>query len=256
MDDERDEFRITSVASGRVSRAVPIATFLVGLFLGAAIVKPWDLIFPPKPPPQAESRPAASPGAGSAQPASSSLPSLPPGLPADCAFAGGWRVFALGQSDPLGGDGSSGGPGASVAPSGRRDIGNPLRRWIEVDPLKSAPGPADTRIPFVTIVSERIAGIGYCPPPDGLDVPPPGVRFDAWTLDAVGTPTPLALRRATLAATSTTDVAVFIGDGPTADGNARWPEGRFVFAVAAPGPEPYSRWFGVDIRTPPGKPFE
>jgi hypothetical protein len=255
MDDERDEFKITSVTSGGVSRAVPIATFLVGLFLGAAIVKPWDLIFPPQAPPAVASGPTASTGAGPGQPSPSPAPSPTSGVPADCAFAGGWRVFAIGESDPLGGDGSSGGPGSSVVPSGRRDIENPLRRWIEVDPLQSAPGPADPRIPFVTIVSERVGGIGYCPPPNGIDGPPAGVEFDAWTLDPAGTPTPLALRHATLPTPSITDVAVFVGDGPTVDGNASWPEGRYVFAIESPTPASYSRWFGVDIRTPPGHPL-
>jgi hypothetical protein len=253
MDDERDEFKITPVTSGGVSRAVPIATFLVGLFLGAAVVKPWDLIFPPQPPPVVASGPKAT-SAGSSPRSSISAPSPSPGVPADCAFAGGWRVFALGQSETLGGDGSSGGPGASVAPSGRRDIENPLRRWIEVDPLQSAPGPADPRIPFVTIVSERVGAIGYCPPPNGTDGPPADVAFDAWSLDPAGLATPLALRRATLPTPSITDVAVFVGDGPTVDGKASWPEGRYVFAVEARTPEPYSRWFGVDIRTPPGRP--
>ena len=63
---------------------------------------------------------------------------------------------------------------ASDDPTRFADIGNPLRRWLEVDPLPVASGPADRRIPFVTIVSDQIGGIGYCPPPDGTDGPPPG----------------------------------------------------------------------------------
>ena len=49
MDEHRDEVRFEPVSSKGVSRAVPILTFLVGIFLGAAVVKPWDLLFPPSP---------------------------------------------------------------------------------------------------------------------------------------------------------------------------------------------------------------
>ena len=43
---DHGEFRVEPVRSKAVSRVVPIATFLVGIFLGAALVKPWDLFFP------------------------------------------------------------------------------------------------------------------------------------------------------------------------------------------------------------------
>jgi hypothetical protein len=246
MDDHRGEFRVEPVRSRGVSRIVPIATFLVGIFLGAALAKPWDLLFP-APSPAIAQRPAVSSSAG---PTPSPSPSPPP---AECAFAGGWRVFALGQPDPLGGDGSTG-AGPSDDPAARTDIGNPLRRWLEIDPLRVASGPGDQRIPFVTIVSDRIAGIGYCPPPDGQDGPPSAVRFDAWVLDGAGAPTPLLLHRATLGSTSTIRVPVYIGADPPAGTGERWPAGRYIFAVESTDPGAYGRWFGVEIRSPPGKP--
>ena len=248
MDKKPDEFRIEPVSSKGVSRAVPIVTFLVGIFLGAALVKPWNLIFPasrtsidPRPTPTADARAEATPTRSQSGP------------PAECLFAGGWRVFALGQPDPLGGDGSSSEVGASDGPTRFGDIGNPLRRWLEVDPLKVATGPADRRIPFVTIVSNRIGGISYCPPPDGADGPPAGARFDAWMLDATGTPTALPLRAVTFDPTTTIEVPVFIGADHPAGHTERWASGRYVFAVELPDAGAYGRWFGVEIRTPPGK---
>ena len=245
MDDQRGEFRVEPVRSKGVSRVVPIATFLVGIFLGAALVKPWDLIFPAAAPAIAQ-RPTVSASAG---PPPSPTPSPPP---AECAFAGGWRVFALGQPDILGGDGSTGTAGSSAEPI-RTDIGNPLRRWLEVDPLQQASGPGDQRIPFVTIVSDRIAGIGYCAPPDGNDGPPDGARFDAWRLDSGGAPVPVPLHRTTLGSTSTIRVPVYIGADPPAGTIAHWPAGRYIFAVESTDPGAYGRWFGVEIRSPPGK---
>ena len=152
MDEHRDEVRFEPVSSKGVSRAVPILTFLVGIFLGAAVVKPWDLVFPPQPAavgpgPTSIARSSASP-----TPVASSTPT--PAVPAECMFAGGWRVFALGQRDALGGDGSTGGAvPPSAPPNGFGDIANPLRRWLEVPPLADATGPEDARVPFVTIVS-------------------------------------------------------------------------------------------------------
>lgn len=248
MNDQRDEFTTERVTTKDVSRAVPILTFLVGVFLGAALVKPWDLVFPPTPVTVAQ-RPTSTPAASAA-----ATPRLSPsGPPAECAFAGGWRVFAFGQPDPLGGDGSSADIPASEPPT-FKDMANPLRRWLEVDPLERAAGPDDQRIPFVTIVSDHIGGIGYCPPPGGADAPPAGARFVAWVLDAAGAPTPLPLRSVAVAPMGVIELTVFIGAERPVGRDGQWAPGRYVFAVQPPGAGTYSRWFGVEIRTPPGRP--
>lgn len=245
MNDERDEFTVQQVGSRGVSRAVPILTFLVGIFLGAAVVKPWDLLFPSSTsvvlPPISTAAPSRAP---TPEPVSSSVP-------AECAFAGGWRVFALGQPDRLGGDGSIQVSGAS--PDSRRtDIGNPLRRWLEVAPLEDGTGPLDPRIPFVTIVSDRIGGIGYCPPPSETDGPPAGATLDAWSMEAAGRPVPFPLRPAVLDPASEVEVAVFVGADQPPSSVAQWSTGRYIFAVeTADGV--YGRWFGVEIRSPPGR---
>ena len=247
MNEHRDEVRFEPVASGGVSRTVPILTFLIGIFLGAAVVKPWDLLLPPTHASVARvPTTAASPGATSTPEPSASQP------PAECAFAGGWRVFALGQPDPLGGDGSTGQVRASDAPINFGDIGNPLRRWLEVDPLDSGTGPDDAHVPFVTIVSERIAGIGFCPPQGDVDGPPAGARFVAWTLDQAGNPTSLPLQPARAGAAASIQVPIFIGADRPVTSDRRWEPGRYVFAVEAPA-SAYERWFGVEIRSPPGK---
>lgn len=252
MDDHPGEFRIEPVRSKGVSRIVPIATFLVGIFLGAALVKPWDLLFP-TPSPAIAQRPIVSASTGPPPPPPTPTATPPP---AECDFAAAWRVFALGQPDLLGGDGSTGGAGRGAAPTDRTDIGNPLRRWLEIDPLTDASGPADARIPFVTIVSDRIAGIGYCPPPDGKDGPPPGVGFGAWQRHPGVPPTGLPLRPATLGPGTTIQIPVYIGADQPAGTTERWPAGRYIFAVQAADPAAYGRWFGVEIRPPPGAPTD
>jgi hypothetical protein len=247
VNEDRDEVRFEPVGSGGVSRTVPILTFLIGIFLGAAVVKPWDLLLPPTHASVARvPTTAASPGATSTPEPSASQP------PAECAFAGGWRVFALGQPDPLGGDGSAGQVRASDAPVDFGDIGNPLRRWLEVDPLDAGTGPDDAHVPFVTIVSERIAGIGFCPPQGDVDGPPAGARFVAWTLDQAGHPTSLPLQPARAVAAASIQVPIFIGADRPVTSDRRWEPGRYVFAVEAPA-SAYERWFGVEIRSPPGK---
>lgn len=250
MDEHGDKVRIEQVGPKGVSRAVPMVTFLIGIFLGAAFVKPWDIIFAPGAAP-AQPAPVVV-AAASSTPAPSPTPagSRPP---AECAFAGGWRIFALGQRDSLGGDGSTGG-GADPSPGGVfSDIGNPLRRWLEVAPLDSVSGPDDTRIPFVTIVSSRITAVGYCPPPGGSDGPPTAAGLEAWSIDAAGVARQLTLQPVGEAgAPGTTEVEVFIStrDVPT---GGRWAAGRYVFAVATRDGS-YGRWYGLEIRTPPGPP--
>ncbi len=252
MDNQR-EFRVEPVSARRTGRALPVATFVIGIFLGAAVIKPWDLLSP--------ARIGSPEGSGSstsavdANPLASTPPSGPtPKPPGECAFAGGWRVFAVGQSDRLGGDGSTSGDGTtSAGPSTPADIGNPLRRWLEIDPLTSASGPADRRIPFVMIVSDQISGIGYCPPPNGADGPPPGALLDAWSIDMEGTPTQMPLRRVVPGSATTIEIDIFIGADVAAGDRARWPPGRYVFVVQGPGSGRYARWLGVEVRTPPGK---
>jgi hypothetical protein len=254
MSEGKDEFRVEAVTTNGISPAVPIFTFLIGILLGAAVVKPWDLVFPPAQAPVGHASPTT---AGASAPLAATSPTTSPAappVPAECIFAGGWRVFALAQPDRLGGDVSTARPEPSGSPARFADIGNPLRRWLEVEPLHDASGPEDARIPFVTIVSNRIGGIGYCPPPDGSDGPPAGAGFESWQLDETGTANAWPLRPVTLGPDSTIEVPVYIGAEPPEARNERWPPGRYVFAVDRGDPGAYSRWFGVEIRTPPGRP--
>lgn len=248
MDEHRDEVRVEPVGPKGVSRAVPILTFLVGIFLGAALVKPWDLLLPPTT--AAPVAPGPSVAAANPTPIPSSAPTASPG-PVECAFAGGWRVFALGQQDRLGGDGSTTGGSEPSAGPDFKDIGNPLRRWLEIVPLPSVSGPVDERIPLVTIVSSRITGVGYCPPPGGADGPPADAGLKAWRLDGPGAATEIQLQPVAGGGTIPTEIKVYIGSDDAAGG--RWPPGRYVFAVASSTTD-YGRWFGLEIRTPPGPP--
>ena len=251
MDEHRDEVRFEQVGSKGVSRAIPILTFLVGMFLGAAVVKPWDLVLPPRSASVAQAPLSSARSSSSPTPAESSAPSTS-SPPAECVFAGGWRVFALGQRDALGGDSSTGGAAQPSSPP-FADIGNPLRRWLEVAPLTEVSGPDDPRVPFVTIVSVRITGIGYCPPPGNADGPPVGSRLQAWSIGPEGVATALTLQRVRLTVPMALEIPVHIPAGEDPTGAGRWAPGRYVFSVST-ADGTYSRWFGVEIRTPPGKP--
>lgn len=258
MTDPDDELRVTRVEGRPIGRALPILTFLVGILLGAAIVKPWDLIFSPDP--SADARPSAASGAdASIAPVASPIASPSP-IADDCAFAGGWRVFAVGRRDPFGGDGSTTASAPPPDTSASRGIGEPLRRWLEIVPTADAADPEDPAIPFVTIVSDRIAGLSYCPPPGGVDGPPGEGRFTAWRTSTDGSApdgtgaTALTLRPATLDATSAIRVPVYVADDATTPDGASWATGRYVFRVGSSDDPGYDRWFGVELRAPSGPP--
>ena len=53
-------------------------------------------------------------------------------------------------------------------------------------------------------------------------------------------------------AAASIQVPIFIGADQPVTGDRRWEPGRYVFAVEAPAAA-YERWFGVEIRSPPGK---
>ncbi len=242
MNDPQKEFKVRSVGDRPPSRFLPIATFVVGIFLGVALIKPWDLFLAPVGRPD-------SVGSGPVAVATSTpTPSPTAEVPSECAFAAAWRVFAVGLPDPLGGDGTAGSPSATLRPAPTMDIGNPLRRWLEIVPSTAADGPDDPSIPFVTIFSERISGIGYCPPPDDVDGPPAGAILDAWRRSDDGRESPagpVALRAAVFDPTVTIEVPVYVPSDRSATADDTWAAGRYVFAVVGSG---YQRWFGVEIR--------
>jgi hypothetical protein len=134
------------------------------------------------------------------------------------------------------------------------DIGNPRRRWLWAEPLAVAVGPTDPEIPFVTIVSERIAGLGYCAPPDGSDPPPAGITVDAWSLDRPGEAMALPLRSVRAADSPNSPAeGVYVPASGELGVTRSWPSGRYVFEVhqAHSTGSGYERWFGVEIVQPP-----
>jgi hypothetical protein len=256
--DPSEKIPVTSVGGKPVGRMLPILTFLVGILLGAAVVKPWDLIFPTGP----NSGAAASTiAAGGSTPTPGPTPTPDPtstSAPDECAFAGGWRVFAVGQRDAFGGDGSTDRSAPPGQPTQPTDIGNPLRRWLEIVPLTTTGGPEDPAMPFVTIVSDRIAGLSYCPPPSGDDLPV-DTTFTAWRLaddptdPAAATASQLSLRPATLGPSNSIRIPVYVEDDVASADEVAWVPGRYVFRVGAGDDPSDQRWFGVEIRTPSGR---
>ena len=226
---------------------MPIATFLVGIFLGAALVKPWDLFFP-APTPAIAQRPTVSASAG---PSPSPSPTPPP---AECAFAGGWRVFALGAPDLLGGDGSTGAAGSSAStrrPDGHRQSAPTLagggsardrvRAGRPAHPVRHDRLRPDRRDRLLPAAGRQRRPAGRCPVR----------RLAARRRRHAGGPAhstapPWARRPRS--------------GSPCTSGRIRrrarsehWPAGRYIFAVEGSDLASYARWFGVEIRSPPGK---
>ncbi len=258
MTDPSDKIRVTPVGGEPIGRVLPILTFFVGILLGAAVVKPWDLIFPTSPNSEAAASTIAT-GGSTPTPGLTPTPGpTPTPDPDECSFAGGWRVFAVGQRDAFGGDGSTDRSAAPGQPTRPSDIGNPLRRWLEIVPLTTTTGPDDPAMPFVTIVSDRIAGLSYCPPPSGDDLPV-DATFSAWRLaddptdPAAVTARQLTLRPATLGPSNSIRIPVYVEDDVASGGGDAWLPGRYVFRVGSGDDPSDQRWFGVEIRTPSGR---
>jgi hypothetical protein len=117
-----------------------------------------------------------------------------------------------------------------------------IRVWRAIDPIGSASGPDDPRIPVFPVVSEGVTELGWCAPVVGPDRPEGLAAIDAWhrTLDGpVSMPT--TSTRATGAGTSFGGLYLPPGD----QDSGLWADGVYVFRYHEPtGRE---RWFAVEV---------
>jgi hypothetical protein len=210
--------RIADGGRGPLLLAALILVFIVG-----AVLKPWA----------SATRPQGLVQGATPQP-TQVAPSVEPdalaGLRAQCEEPEGWRVYSRG---------------------GFLDLA------VRVEPATAAAGPLDPAMPLIQVgvVNEAV---GYCAPWTGAERPPDLSLVSAWRLvrDAGGSLAAVALPLVRVAPDRASVLGALYagpadGSGPADGTTARWPLGRYVFAVRSPA---WERWWAVDISTPSAAP--
>ena len=132
-----------------------------------------------------------------------------------------------------------------------------VRVWRAIDPSARASGPQDARIVRVPIVAVEVHGLGWCAPVTGDRRPVGPITVTGWRIDA-GRAISIPLRRiepvegetplgAIYAAPDAPDCRFRDCDG-SADGEAGWPAGRYVFRYDDIGSGD-TLWIEVDVAT-------
>jgi hypothetical protein len=211
----------TTVRLGSRGREPVVLAVVIGVFLAAALWKPWAPPAGPRPLVQAPPTP---------HPAELASPAVDPlrALRAECEDPAGWRVY-----------------------SHESFLDQVVRVWRSVAPAAAAGGPLDRAIPLVP-AGPANRGLGYCAPWDGPDTPPPGATVTAWRIvERTGAPDEAVAIRLHALRPSPADPRGALygtpGDRPgPLDGRTGlvWPSGRYVFAVRAGG---WERWWAVEI---------
>ncbi|HET7182573.1 MAG TPA: hypothetical protein VFI15_10110, partial [Candidatus Limnocylindrales bacterium] len=153
---------------------------------------------------------------------------------AACLGTGAWRV-------------------ASLETWRNRDV----RVWRAIEPLAGATGLDDPGIPSVPVVADELAGLGFCAPAFGPDMPIGPARIQAWEVvgPSAANPiaTPIALRQVQPVGGTTPIAGLYVPrSGP-------WTSGRVIFRYEDAGAGT-TRWFAVELQvvgaapTPPALP--
>jgi hypothetical protein len=210
--------------------ALGLAVGVVAMAVAVAIVKPWGVID------STAGTTTRAPVAG--EPRSAKAATVPATdtdravVSEMCLEPNGWRLFAA-----------------------ERWPDRVARRWVRVEPLSGASGPADPRIPLISEPSLAVLAVGYCAPVTGHERPPASVSTTIYRLRH-GSPAddPLAwdVIRPPRVLPSTDESSLggaWASPGSTALSTSGWGDATIVMriATARPGPEDYSRWFGVVI---------
>jgi hypothetical protein len=221
----------TTTRLGGGGRRAAVVGALIAIFVAVALVKPWPGPGAPRPTPRATVTPIA-------------VQTIDPlaELRLHCQEPPGWRVYSQELWSTL-----------------------TVRSWRSLEPAYHASGPLDPAIPIVPL-GARIDALGYCSPWTPDQRPPDTARVDAWRIGAPGRDADrghfgapvaaAALSLQPLEASWPSVLGALYGppvDRVNEDGgaSAAWPDGRFVFAVRAPG---YERWWAVDVEAPTFRP--
>lgn len=203
--------------------------------LALAVLKPWSGPGDASRAVESDARTTPLPGVAAASPGPAATPSAtPPGYDApggQCFPGAGWRVFTV------------------ETRAGRR-----LRTWLAIEPA-GALSPRDPAVPFVEIVTERLAGLGFCVR-SGPDGPAPLAETRAWALTPEGSPVPVALAPLVAYTPYQPNLGSVYRPPTVSRGGAGegWSPGRYVFAVRQGSPRGAEWWFGVEVVIVPGVP--
>jgi hypothetical protein len=210
------------------SPAIGLAVGVVAIAVAVAIVKPWGVI---------NDAPVTTTNAPAASEPRAATAATVPATDTDRAVVAemclepiGWRMFAS-----------------------ERWPDRFARRWVRVEPIAGASGPADPRIPLIQEPSLAVLAVGYCAPVTGLDRPPSAAATTIYRLrhgrsaadpqawDVIRPPRVLPITDESSLG------AAWASPGATA--TSGWTDTTIVLNIAAAGPDAaaYSRWFGVVI---------
>jgi hypothetical protein len=230
--DDTHRFVSPTARIGPADRGSALVAGLIVLFLGVALMKPWDA-------PTGGWGAAGGvplPDSAGALPGAGATPAPTPDLSdlrQHCQEPLGWRVYSR-----------EGGNGRTV------------RAWRSVEPAPSASGPLDPAIPVVQL-GPGIEALGYCSPWTGLERPAVRSKVQAWRLapERRGGDGFVALALRSIAPAAPTPLGALFGpliggDRVGAPGQG-WPAGRYVFSLSSPG---WERWWAVDIAEPDRRP--
>jgi hypothetical protein len=134
-----------------------------------------------------------------------------------CLGAGGWQV-------------------ASLETWRGRDV----RVWRAIEPVATAAGPLDPRIPSVAVAADVLSGLGWCAPAFGPDQPVGPARVRAWQV-VDGEARSVTLRQVQPEDGITPVAALYL---PV---SGSWTSGLVVFQYADTGTGS-STWFAADLR--------
>ncbi len=229
---------LNPVALRSRDRRLSLATSLVAVLMGIAVLKPWGLGSAPAPsrPPRTFVPIAAPPTPRPTEDETADGLARP-----ICLGAGAWRV-------------------ASV----ERWRTHHVRVWRAVEPLSAASGPLDPGIPSVPVVALEIEALGWCAPGYGPERPIGPAEVTTWSV-AGATATEVRLRQLLPERGTTPIAALYEPEGACAPGlpcpsplvrpSGPWLPGRVVFRYEDLGAL-RAYWFAADVEvlTPPAQP--
>ena len=214
QDPERDraDLPLERVQPSRSAPRLAASMWLVAALVIVAVLKPWG---------------GAGPAAETLRPDALALPDVTPvptedrsatGLAVpDCLGTGAWRV-------------------ATLETWRSRDV----RVWRAIEPIQSATGPLDPRVPSVPVVADVLSGLGWCAPAFGDAEPVGPARVRAWQV-VRGVAVPITLRQVRPLDGITPIAALYL---PIA---GRWTSGLVVFEYDDEGTGAI-QWFGADLQ--------
>lgn len=227
--------KVPSAGGGPSVRAV-LAVLLVAV--GLAFVKPWGSGDDsggggPGPPVGPAWRPGAARTAPASQAPSASAgraaaPTAEELVASFCLEPSGWRVVSTEEF------------------SGRQ-----IRSWTAANPIDSANGPYDPRIPITPIVSHSVLTVGYCTPIAGSNRPPGDTVTTIYWREAPGSATdPVNVHRLLPRLATSPLGAVYAAPRTSYPTLATgWQTGTWIFKVT--GDQAFERWFGVAVEIIP-----